>query len=76
MVRIKALGVMRDLLGFKEKEVTIDEPCSIREIIDVEKLNVIEPERIIVLVNHQYANFDTIVRNEDYIAIMPVIGGG
>ena len=76
MVRIKTLGVIRDLLGFKEKEIIINKPCPLREIINVEKLSVIEPERIIVLVNHQYANFDTIVKNEDYVAVMPVIGGG
>ena len=67
---------MRDLLGFKEKEVVIDKPRPLREIIDVDKLSVLEPERIIVLVNHQYANFDTVVKNEDYVAILPVIGGG
>ncbi|MCD6484952.1 MAG: MoaD/ThiS family protein [Candidatus Odinarchaeota archaeon] len=76
MVRIKALGVMRDLLGFKEKEIIIDKPRPLREIIDVEKLSALEPERIIILVNHQYANFDTAIKNEDYVAILPVIGGG
>jgi len=70
---IKLLGAIADFAGFKEKKIKIEKPTKLREIVYIDK---IPQERIIILVNHEPATFDTVITDKDYVVIMPVVGGG
>jgi len=62
-------------MGFKEKEIPLgDKKVPVKELVPV--VNLESPDRIVVLVNHKGASIDTLVGDEDYVAVLPVIGGG
>ncbi len=75
MVRIRLLGWIADKEGYREKEISLDgRKAKIRELVPSVEIEL--PERIVVLVNHKGATLDTEVSDDDYVAVMPVVGGG
>jgi molybdopterin converting factor small subunit len=85
MIEIIVLGFFQDYVGQKNVRMNIERPTTIRDIlkkISEELYEYIEnhPENSIILVNGKSINnlkgLDTIVRDEDRISIMPVVGGG
>ena len=75
MVRVKLIGWLVDKAGFKEKEILLKGKK--KRVIDlVPEAAMDSPDRIVVLVNHKGASLDTLVGDDDYVAIMPVVGGG
>ncbi|MGQ4834366.1 MAG: MoaD/ThiS family protein [Candidatus Asgardarchaeia archaeon] len=74
MVKIKILGYPAEAAGFKEKELRIYQKVKIRDLVKFHKK--VSEERIIVLVNHNPATLDTEVSDDDFILILPVVGGG
>lgn len=56
------------------KRLTMDEESTVKKII--EQLDIKEEELGIVLVNGVYSGVNTILNNDDVLAIFPPIGGG
>ena len=69
------MGWIADKMGFKEKEIPLNgKKVPVKELVPAVKLE--KPERIVVLINHKGASIDSLVSDEDYVAVLPVIGGG
>ena len=74
MAKIKMIGYLRELTNVREKTIMIEKPTKLRNAIFFpENLN---GERLIILVNGKSATLDTIIKDEDKIVIMPIVGGG
>ena len=76
MVKIKLIGWVADLAKFKEREVKIDLPVKVKNLLNIKEIDKIDEERVIVLVNGKPATLETEVKDDDQIVVMPVIGGG
>jgi len=76
VVKIKLIGWIADLAKFKEKEVKIDSFTRVKDLLNIEKIDEIDEERIIVLINGKPATLETEVKDSDQIVVMPVVGGG
>jgi len=76
VAKIKLIGWVADLAKFKEKEVKISSPIKVKDLLNIRKIDEIDEERIIVLINGKPATLETRVKNSDQIVVMPVIGGG
>ena len=75
MVKIRLLGWIADREGYREKEISLGgKKAKIRELVP--SVEIEPPDRIVVLVNHKGASLDTEVSDDDYVAVMPVVGGG
>lgn len=59
---------------WKCKRLFIDKETTVKKII--EQIDIKEEDLGIVLVNGIYSNVDTILKNDDVLAIFPPIGGG
>ncbi|MHA1506078.1 MAG: MoaD/ThiS family protein [Candidatus Asgardarchaeia archaeon] len=77
-MRIKVIGYLSEIIGFKEMNLEIKNPLKISRVIDVEKLREkgVREDRIIILVNGKPSGVDHILKDEDVVVIMPVVGGG
>ncbi len=74
MVKIRALGRIAEKLGFREREIHLNKPVKIIDFLPL--LNEISDEHLIILVNNEPADKNTIIKNEDKIVLMPVVSGG
>ena len=74
MVKIRALGRIAEKLGFREREIHLNKPVKIIDFLPL--LNEISEEHLIILVNNEPADKNTIIKNEDKIVLMPVVSGG
>lgn len=72
MAEFRFIGYIAEVVGEKEKKITLENPRKLRDILGVE----FSEERIIVLVNQQVGNLDSLIKNEDKVAILPIISGG
>ncbi len=64
---------LRNKAGFYEKEIEIDKPTTVRDLISFDD---VKDERLIVLINDKGAKMDAPVKNDDIVKILPVVGGG
>jgi sulfur carrier protein ThiS len=60
--------------GTKEATLKIKEPENVKDII--KKLEIIEGEVELILVNSKISNEDTVLKNNDVVELYPVFGGG
>lgn len=74
MVKLKLLGFISELIGIKEKEIKLNSPIKLKNIIKLPKN--IDLNRLIILVNGKAASPDTLVYDEDEVLLMPIVGGG
>ena len=73
MVKIKLISSLKRIAGFDFKEIEISEPTPLKELIELK----ISHERIVVIINEtQGGTMDSIIKNEDYVMLSPVFGGG
>ncbi len=73
MVKIKAVSYLAEMFGFQEKEIKLEKPTAVKELIPKIDLST---EHIIVVVNHKSASLETLVKDDDYVQILPVVDGG
>ncbi len=72
MAELKFFGYLADIIGTRSKEVALERPMPLREILPPSF-----PEKnIIILINQKAANLDSVIRNEDHVSLMPVLSGG
>ena len=72
MAELKVFGYLADIVGALAKEVSLEKPVALREILPASF-----PEtNIIILINQKAGHLDSLIRNEDRVAIMPILSGG
>ena len=72
MAELKFFGYLADIVGARAKEVSLEKPVALREILPCPF-----PEtNIIILINQKAGRLDSLIRNEDLVTIMPVLSGG
>jgi molybdopterin converting factor small subunit len=72
LAELKFFGYLADIVGVRVKEMILEKPVPLREILPASF-----PEtNITVLLNQKPGHLDSLIRNEDRVAIMPILSGG
>ena len=72
MAELKFFGYLADIAGARVKEISLEKPVALREILPASF-----PEtNIMILINQKVGHLDSLIRNEDRVAIMPILSGG
>ena len=72
MAELKFFGYLADIAGARAKEMCLEKPVALREILPASF-----PEtNILILINQEVGHLDSLIRNEDRVALMPVLSGG
>lgn len=72
-IEVRLFASFRDN-RWKSKHLAINEKATIENII--EQLNIKKEDLGIVLVNGRHSDIDTVLNNEDILALFPPVGGG
>ncbi|HNR89327.1 MAG TPA: MoaD/ThiS family protein [Spirochaetota bacterium] len=79
-VSIKTFASVRDALGYDERTVSVRDGSSVaellREVLGGAPGLMERAESLLVAVNEEYAAGDRIVRENDVVAIFPMVSGG
>jgi len=72
LAELRFFGYLADLAGARAKEMSLEKPVALREILPASF-----PEtNIIILINQKVGHLDSLIRNEDRVALMPILSGG
>jgi len=72
MATFKFLGYLAEVAGSSTKEVVLKEPAHLEEMLPPTF-----PRRgIIILINEKPGQFDSLIKDEDSVLVMPMISGG
>ena len=72
MAELKFFGYLADIVGVRVKEMTLEKPIALRKILPASF-----PEtNITILINQKAGHLDSLIRDEDRVAIMPILSGG
>ena len=71
MVKIKYVAYLAHIYGKREEEVKLKKPVRVRDLVKPK-----ESVEIIILVNGKVASWDTVVRDDDVITLIPPVSGG
>lgn len=72
MAELKFFGYLADIVGARAKEVTLEKPLALKEILP----SPFPETNIIILINQKVGNLDSMIRNEDSVVLMPILSGG
>jgi len=72
LAELKFFGYLADIVGARAKEMSLEEPVALREILP----SPFPEKNIIVLINQKAGNLDSLVKNEDSVVLMPILSGG
>lgn len=72
MAEFKFLGYLAEVAGGRTREVVLEKPVPLREILSMP----LPEEKIIILIDGKVGHPDSMIRNEDSVVIMPMISGG
>jgi len=72
LAELKFFGYLADIVGARAKEVSLEKPVALREILP----SPFPETNIIILINQKAGCLDSLIRNEDSVTIMPVLSGG
>jgi molybdopterin converting factor small subunit len=72
LAELKFFGYLADIVGARAKEVTLEKPLALREVLPSRF-----PEtNIIILINQKVGTLDSMIKDEDSVALMPILSGG
>ncbi len=72
MAELKFFGYLADIAGARAKEMSLEKPVALREILPASF-----PEtNVIILINQEVGHLDSLIRNEDRVSLMPILSGG
>ena len=79
-IRIKAFANVKDAFGFEEKDLTVSEGITVKDVIEQFKkiyrpLNEFNGS-LLFAVNEEYCDENTTLADEDTLAIFPPVSGG
>ena len=79
-IRVKLFASYREALNKDEIDVGIEEGSDVSALIEVIKKNYPElgilTETVIVSINKEYAEYNTLLKNGDEVALLPPVSGG
>jgi molybdopterin synthase catalytic subunit len=77
---VKLFASYREALGKDEVDVDVEDGSDVSSLIEVIKKNCPElgklTETVIVSINREYADYNTILKNGDEVALLPPVSGG
>jgi len=72
LAELKFFGYLADIVGARAKEMSLEKPVALREILP----SPFPEKNIIVLINQKAGNLDSLIRDEDSVVLMPILSGG
>jgi len=72
LAELKFFGHLADIAGTRTKEVRLEKPASLREVLP----SPFPETNIIILINEKPGNLDSSIKNEDSVVLMPILSGG
>jgi molybdopterin converting factor small subunit len=72
LAELKFFGYLADLAGTRGKEVNLEKPIPLREMLP----SPFPETNIIILINEKVGSLDSSVKNEDSVVLMPILSGG
>jgi molybdopterin converting factor small subunit len=69
---LKFFGYLSDLVGTRIKELKLDHPVRLRELVP----SAFPETNIIILINQKVGSLDSEIKDQDSVALMPVLSGG
>jgi molybdopterin converting factor small subunit len=72
LAELKFFGYLSDIVGRREIEVSLEKPTPLREMLP----SSFPETNIIILINEKAGNLDSLIKNEDTVALMPILSGG
>ena len=72
MAKLKFFGYLTDLAGTRAKEIKLEKPRTLRELVPPG----FPESNIVILINEKAGTLDTVIENEDAVAFMPILSGG
>jgi|Deesub1362B_J571_1020462.scaffolds.fasta_scaffold10679_2 sulfur carrier protein ThiS len=74
MAKIRLIGYVAEIFGYREKTVKIEKPLRIEELFLFPEN--MEKKRLIILINGVPATLESKVTDRDELVIMQMVGGG
>lgn len=75
-VQVKYFASLREKIGRSHDLVDISNSMSVQDIWNLATQNKPVPEKLLVAVNHEYADFEKQVCDGDEVAFFPPVTGG
>ncbi len=72
MADLKFFGHLADIAGTRTKEVLLEKPTALRGVLP----SPFPETNIIILINDKAGTFDSTIKNEDTVVLMPILSGG
>jgi molybdopterin converting factor small subunit len=72
LAEFKFFGYLAGIVGTRAKEINLEKPVALREILPA----AFPETNITILINQKVGHLDSLIRNEDHVAIMPILSGG
>jgi len=69
---LKFFGYLSDLAGTRTKELKLEHPVALRELVP----STFPEANIIVLINQKVGSLDSEIKDQDSVVLMPVLSGG
>jgi len=75
-VHVKYFASLREAIGRSHDDVPVTNKITVEEIWNLATQNMQRPERLLVAINQEYADFNNEVCDGDEIAFFPPVTGG
>ena len=72
LAELKFFGYLADLVGTRGKEVNLEKPIPLREMLT----SPFPEMNIIILINEKVGSLDSSIKNGDSVVLMPILSGG
>jgi len=72
LAELKFFGYLSDIVGSRGKEVNLEKPIPLREMLP----SPFPETNIIILINEKVGGLDSLVQDEDSVVLMPILSGG
>jgi molybdopterin converting factor small subunit len=72
LAELKFFGYLADVVGARTKEMSLEKPIALREILP----SPFPETNIIILINQKVGSLDSLIKNEDLVVLMPILSGG
>jgi molybdopterin converting factor small subunit len=72
LAELKFFGYLSDLVGTRIKELRLEHPVALRELVP----STFPEVNIIILINQKAGNLDSEIKDQDSVVLMPVLSGG
>ncbi len=75
-VQVKYFASLRETMGRASDQVAITDASTVEKIWQLATNHMERPERLLVAVNQEYADFSQMVNDGDEVAFFPPVTGG